>query len=36
MKPEVTRPAHGFFTGALINGLLVIVPLYLAVLLPIP
>jgi uncharacterized membrane protein len=33
MKPEVTRPAHGFFTGALINGLLVIVPLYLAVLL---
>jgi len=33
MKPEVTRPAHGFFTGALINGLLVIVPLYLALLL---
>jgi uncharacterized membrane protein len=33
MKPEVTRPAHGFFTGALISGLLVIVPVYLAVLL---
>lgn len=33
MKPEVTRPAHGFFTGALINGLLVVVPLYLALLL---
>jgi uncharacterized membrane protein len=33
MKPEVTRPAHGFFTGALITGLLVIVPFYLALLL---
>jgi uncharacterized membrane protein len=33
MKPEVTRPAHGVFTGALITGLLVIVPFYLALLL---
>lgn len=32
MKPEVTRPAHGFFTGALINGLLIVVPVYLALL----
>ena len=32
MKPEVTRPSHGFFSGALINGLLVVVPVYLAVL----
>jgi uncharacterized membrane protein len=33
MKPEVTRPSHGFFTGALINGLLIVVPVYLALLL---
>ena len=33
MKPDVTRPAHGFFTGALINGLLIVVPVYLALLL---
>jgi uncharacterized membrane protein len=33
MKPEVTHPSHGFFTGALINGLLIVVPVYLAVLL---
>jgi uncharacterized membrane protein len=33
MKPEVTPPSHGFFTGSLINGLLVVVPFYLAVLL---
>jgi uncharacterized membrane protein len=33
MKPEATRPSHGFFTGALINGLLVVVPFYLALLL---
>ena len=33
MKPEVTRPAHGFFTGALISGLLIVVPVYLALLL---
>ena len=33
MKPESNRPAHGFFSGALITGLLVIVPVYLAVLL---
>ena len=33
MKPEATRPSHGFFLGALINGLLVVVPFYLAVLL---
>ena len=32
MKPDVTRPAHGFFTGALINGLLIVVPVYLALL----
>src|SRR4029077_15145220 len=32
MKPEVTRPSHGCFLGALINGLLVVVPFYLAVL----
>jgi uncharacterized membrane protein len=33
MKPEVTPPSHGFFTGALINGLLIVVPIYLALLL---
>ena len=39
MKPgsdatEVTtKPPHGFFTGALITGLLVIIPFYLALLL---
>ena len=33
MKPEVTPPSRGFFTGALINGLLVVVPFYLALLL---
>jgi uncharacterized membrane protein len=33
MKPEVTPSARGFFTGALITGLLVIVPVYLALLL---
>ena len=32
MKPAVP-PAHGFFTGALINGLLIVVPVYLALLL---
>src|SRR5580765_1010386 len=32
MEPEATRPSHGFFSGALINGLLVVVPFYLAVL----
>ena len=33
MQPEATRPSHGFFTGALINGLLIVVPVYLALLL---
>ena len=33
MKPEVTPPSRGFFTGALIAGLLVVVPFYLALLL---
>ena len=33
MKPEGTRPPHGFFTGALISGLLIVVPVYLALLL---
>jgi len=33
MQPESNPPAHGFFTGALISGLLIVVPFYLAVLL---
>ena len=33
MRPEATRPSRGFFTGALISGLLIVVPVYLAVLL---
>jgi uncharacterized membrane protein len=33
MQPESNRPSHGFFTGALITGLLIVVPLYLALLL---
>jgi len=33
MTPEGNRPSHGFFTGALISGLLIVVPFYLAVLL---
>jgi uncharacterized membrane protein len=33
MQPESNRPPHGFFTGALISGLLIVVPVYLAVLL---
>jgi uncharacterized membrane protein len=33
MTPESNRPSRGFFSGALITGLLVIVPVYLAVLL---
>ena len=33
MQSEATRPAHGFFTGTLINGLLIVVPVYLALLL---
>jgi uncharacterized membrane protein len=33
MKSEVTRPSRGFFADALISGLLVIIPVYLAVLL---
>ena len=33
MKSEGARRSHGFFTGALISGLLIVVPFYLAVLL---
>ena len=33
MKPENNPPSRGFFAGALISGLLVVVPVYLAVLL---
>ena len=33
MTPKSNSPTRGFFTGALINGLLIIVPLYLALLL---
>jgi uncharacterized membrane protein len=33
MKPEVTPPSRGFIAGALISGLLVVVPFYLALLL---
>jgi len=33
MQPEAARPSHGFFKGALINGLLIVVPVYLALLL---
>ena len=33
MKPESNRPSHGFFAGALISGLLIVVPVYLALLL---
>jgi uncharacterized membrane protein len=33
MRSEATRPSRGFFAGALISGLLIVVPFYLAVLL---
>ena len=33
MKSESNRPSHGFFAGALISGLLIVVPVYLALLL---